>query len=478
MSKQASLFDLLFQLFPPPPSSSVENPKLENVAMANGEADAQLLLEIQIAFAILAKAWEVAPEKLADRIPTAVAGVHAAAAKLLCTTTDLLGISGDDIFAQLQQQAIVPLDAPKSPKPSEPPESSESPETQPSDRGETLAHIEDLAHLTQRLQVMKHDRGDSPGWCVGQGPPWGGRTHDAQTCTLDCCIIVARFLNVGHVRIDVEPPVERTPTQASFFELAQVEWHGLRVVQVRNRKSEAHEMLLDELNKSGSGCAYLVQSFLPISLVFKVFFAGIPQLTFRRRRTGNCRVCDTTVSQPPEPITLISLTRNAPDLATFMETVFFGSRSGTCQSCHQPSVTTKLASSDPPARLCVETPSDVTHAGLFGKGKTTFQWCGNGDTNLRVTYEWIGGIYTYNSHFRVIWRDSNFPMEANNPVVIKTYDGLIDGGAIYGGIIATDPLNPVPDPWLASIVFLTLTGVDRVSTAPIIPGAMSVVVVG
>jgi hypothetical protein len=449
------------------------------VAVMDREADVSMLHEIQVAIAVLAKAWEGAPAKLADHIPPVVSSIHAAVAGLLCMTSDLLGVKGDDVFAQLELQAVRSSEALGSSEDSDQPDSSE--QTKPQGASKSTAsinasgsdstgtstsrqsspiHNEQQAHFSQKLRVMKLDERNSHGWCAGQGPSWGGRQPGAQTCALDCCITVACLLKVGRVQVDVELPTERSSIQASFLELTRLKWHRVKRAQSQSIKSKVHEMLLDRLNASVSGCRYSIRTFLPISLVFEILFTGIPQLSFRRYRSRTCRECHPPDGRSVESITLISLTGDpSSDLPAIMEMVLFGLRPGTCQACRQPSLTVKVASGDPPSRLCIAPPSGVTYPGIYSSAGITFVWYGDGSSNIKVRYSWIGGIYTKDHHFCVFWRDSDTSTQPDHPLLLKTYDGMIDDGAIYGGIVVTNPLDPVPDGWSPSILFLTLDSV-------------------
>jgi hypothetical protein len=63
----------------------------------------------------------------------------------------------------------------------------------------------------------------------------------------------------------------------------------------------------------------------------------------------------------------------------------------------------------------------------------------------RVSYRWLGGVYSSGSHFRVYWNDSKTGAKAMDS--LRVYDGMQATGAILGDVPPASPSEPIPKYW-------------------------------
>lgn len=72
---------------------------------------------------------------------------------------------------------------------------------------------------------------------------------------------------------------------------------------------------------------------------------------------------------------------------------------------------------------------------------TTTEPGSSNDIPARVTYRWLGGVYTFVSHLRVYWNDTE--TGASTVGSLRIYDEMEAAGAIIGNVLAANSSEPV-----------------------------------
>ncbi|KAL8867928.1 MAG: hypothetical protein Q9174_005338 [Haloplaca sp. 1 TL-2023] len=301
----------------------------------------------------------------------------------------------------------------------------------------------------------------------GHGPIW----HQ-NSCSLDCCIVAARLLNVGltEANTDEKPKeawlnsLDKLPR--AFIRLLSEPWESLdRQINIDTR----HRFWNHELPQLTPGKRNGVH-FASASRVWDLCTQQMGQFAFHSRDIyTDCQHCGSTapdqIFQPQQSLSL-DITKsqvdeieeqhqgNNPTMAQLIEREFstFPKR---CGKCKAPAGRTRRREiqGDLPLRLVV-VPGEFTKSLVTKATSNNVRFKYNSTHGEQTAaYRWLGGIYHAHQHFRLYWTDHK---GNQRKIHIKVYDGLCASGAIVGGIPvpAANKDDRVPEYWSKSPVVL------------------------
>ncbi|KAI9728868.1 MAG: hypothetical protein M1834_007125 [Cirrosporium novae-zelandiae] len=268
----------------------------------------------------------------------------------------------------------------------------------------------------------------------GRGPTW-----IAATCTLDCCIVAAIFLDAGFTVADMASLEAQTERQRLTKSLVAHDWTSHTLEDSRTAKDPILDEIVNETQKSlreEDKDTVNKETFFDLGDVWNVCSSGWGQfkLTLQGKQTPNSDIGSNIV----ELYTLICSPETIQDY-------FMPASSPSHIKAEDP----PLVIGDVPPRLALYTYSDHRDPEQVARKKRltaegfSFQYMSEGTTEPRTaTYKWIGGIYLRpeNAHYRVYWSDE----DPQHPRNIKMYDGMLYGGIIIGGIEPPDKDGRVP----------------------------------
>ncbi|KAL8962561.1 MAG: hypothetical protein Q9183_005139 [Haloplaca sp. 2 TL-2023] len=301
----------------------------------------------------------------------------------------------------------------------------------------------------------------------GHGPVWL-----QNSCSLDCCIVAARLLNVGSTAADADGKTREAWLKSldklprAFIHLLSKPWESLdRQTNIETR----HRFWDHDLPPLGSGQPNR-NRFASASHVWNLCTKSMGQFAFQSRDSyTDCHNCGSTppeqTFQPRQALSLDIYERqvkeikeqhqgNNPTLAQLLAREFntFPKR---CSTCKVPDGRTRRREiqGDLPLRLVIvpgefaqklvtkATSNDVRFRYHSTEGEKT------------AAYRWLGGIYHAHHHFRLYWTDRIDDLVTTH---IKIYDGLCASGAIVGGIPVPSASqdDQVPEYWSKAPVVL------------------------
>ena len=308
----------------------------------------------------------------------------------------------------------------------------------------------------------------------GRGPIW-----HANSCSLDCCIVAARLLNVGITLADKGP----TPTNAawlsslhanvrSFLDLVvNGDWE---IMNARDNINIRHHFLRNTaFHAVGQQWAAAAGALLPAANLWDRLTEAVGQFEYRTSTLVSCYTCNAQYIHPPTDtgnatgslaITQAHLPPNAKPSMEFLLNRQFISRPPDplnvnqqrrpCSRCNATHVTSRqcIIHGSLPLRLVVAPDNSYTNIAGATSDAIRVRYV-TSDREIRLaTYRWLGGIYNAANHFRLYWTDCGPNDQTDN---LKVYDGLRVSGAIVGGVAphkssSTAPRKPedrVPPYW-------------------------------
>lgn len=273
------------------------------------------------------------------------------------------------------------------------------------------------------------DRNGTPFIYRGRGPVWR-----ANSCAVDCAIVVGRLLDAGSTVFDRKEVgwESRLPrAERAFIDATDANWDVLS----RDDSANLRDSLWQVLAESSS--AVRVGMLNPLSSVWATATANIPQFRcfyFEALRHCACRELPANVVQYQSYFLTPSVYPEDWYGVTMQEVVsrlFQPIHVSNCRECQLTgTVTRERRINNLPPRMVITL--DERAVVKDHTRDITFDYHDTNGRLQKATYRWLGGVYAEDNHFRVFWTDAKRG-EANSGE-IQTYDGMQNAGLITGGI--------------------------------------------
>ena len=310
----------------------------------------------------------------------------------------------------------------------------------------------------------------------GRGPVW----HN-NSCAFDCVIVAAQLLGIGRLRADTGSVPWNEWGQQGFQRDCLAAFHR-RWDILTKAQSIAHRNAFATLAHSASGSLQPLGSFQQVGTLWDACTVMANQFNWQQFRRSFCTSCQHQTSLQPAPPSSgaapVGKLERAIDIGfgqnMSMQQLLQANFAVPGPSIDHPDCTgpasgrrsverrMRVVSSDGlPVRLVVRPPADqrnirgstndnitfnysTLESNILAGGDRAGQWEQGAIKQRKVTYRWLGGIYSRNKHFRVYWQDSDYATSSGG---VKIYDGMRASGAIIGDIPPSAPEFKVPTYW-------------------------------
>ncbi|MCJ1248293.1 hypothetical protein MMC30_005510 [Trapelia coarctata] len=340
----------------------------------------------------------------------------------------------------------------------------------------------DLLRLHANYHTYRLHPSGKPYLYHGRGPVW-----NKVSGPLDCCIVVARLLDLGFTQADSRS--ERVSEwRSSLDEFGQrclqtfyEDWGILTPGESINRRDTFYDYIVDQYNSSittSRRSRLRTNAFNSPSLLWQICTSEMAgQFGYAETTRITCTSCDDEEYRDVRHQGFIQLSdwdaEEQPSMEQMLQWHFAAPHPSAyrvheaCTGEGGPAETVAyrrhlIVDEILPSRLAVRPNSAYTNIRGATDDNITFTYTavqaedGNDSERTLVdrsaTYRWLGGIYTLEHHCRVYWQDSNY---ASSTRQLQVYDGMKACGAILGGFPPHSPGYKVPPVWArgASILF-------------------------
>lgn len=313
------------------------------------------------------------------------------------------------------------------------------------------------AQYKERQLYFFHSKGQ-PFAYRGRGPIW-----DKNSCAIDCCLVVARLLNLGITTADRgllardDWLKSLMPLERHFLQMTGLPWENISnsvCIKIRNA---FYESLLNVMNKSTKTQTLQIGSFFQATAIWKECTSNMQQFSFSDCRHSECTACKHQIPKgSPRPnlnqdLVVDGLTDdmkkdrvklNWPQLIKN----YFDSRLGSCRKCGRTTkVERRRVYGKLPPRLVVLPSPDYRDAAIgVNSHSITIEYEDSEGNLQKAIYRWLGGIFRANFHFRVYWTDEKQGEDTGRMMI---YDGQLLDGSIIGSVNPRGLERKVPEHW-------------------------------
>ncbi|KAJ5087300.1 hypothetical protein N7456_010916 [Penicillium angulare] len=276
----------------------------------------------------------------------------------------------------------------------------------------------------------------------GRGPIWS-----AQSCAIDCCIVLGQLLEVGCTRIDRESWrfSEITDLEKAFIQVTNTNWDALSPDQNIQTRDVFRRIISDTVPsiKMTESCpvwaiwAESTRNFAQFYFRFTDVFQSCPCSNDEIKEINKYANCILPGMQDSD--------RDGVWLNELIERTIYQKRLKDCPGCGARLDKWETRIEELPPRMTVSNFAGLRARVINHTDDVRFRYIDTEGKDRVATYRWLGGVYHQDNHVRVYWSEQERGDKERFEVCM--YDDQLSGGAIFGGVQPAHKRERVPADW-------------------------------